>query len=95
MTKIKTDLKTLLIENLKSLNEATSPKTIWNLFQAMKNETNDVFKAKIFDGEKVRDYCWNLANYAGQQKDKLTGLITAERNKLFEYNVLRAIPIYK
>ena len=51
--------------------------------------------AKIFDGEKVRDYCWNLANYAGQQKDKLTGLITAERNKLFEDNVLRAIAIYK
>jgi len=95
MTKIKTDLKTLLIENLKSLNEATSPKTIWNLFQAMKNETNDVFKAKIFDSEKVRDYCWNLASYAGQQKDKLTGLITAERNKLFEDNVLRAIAIYK
>jgi len=95
MTKIKTDLKTLLIENLKSLNEATSPKTIWNLFQAMKNETNDVFKAKIFDSEKVREYCWNLASYAGQQKDKLTGLITAERNKLFEENVLRAIAIYK
>ena len=95
MTKIKTDLKTLLIENLKSLNEATSPKTIWNLYEAMKNETNDVFKAEIFDSESVREYCWNLANYKGQQKDKLTGFITVDRNELFEKNVIRAISIYK
>jgi len=94
MTTIKSDLKTLLINNLKDINNASSPLTINNLVLAMQNETNDVFKKEIFDAEKVRDYCWNLASYAGQQKDKL-GFITSDRNKLFEDNVLRAISVYR
>ena len=94
MTTIKSDLKTLLINNLKDINNASSPLTINNLVLAMQNETNDVFKKEIFDAEKVRDYCWNLASYAGQVKDKL-GFITSDRNKLFEDNVLRAISVYK
>jgi len=94
MTTIKSDLKTLLINNLKEINNASSPLTINNLVLAMNNETNDVFKKEIFDAEKVKDYCWNLASYAGQVKDKL-GFITSDRNKLFEDNVLRAISVYK
>ena len=89
---IKIDLKTLLIQNLKDIDNASSPLTIWNLVQAMNNETNDVFKLQ--DWDKVREYCWNLASYKGQSKDKL-GFIVAERNTLFEYNVSRAISIYK
>jgi len=92
MTTIKSDLKTLLINNLKAIDNASSPKTIWNLVEAMNNETNDVFKLQ--DWDKVRDYCWNLASYIGQDKDKL-GFIIAERNSLFEANVLRAISVYK
>ena len=92
MTTIKSDLKTLLINNLKDIDNASSPKTIWNLVEAMNNETNDVFKLQ--DWDKVRDYCWNLASYKGQDKDKL-GFIIAERNNLFEANVLRAISVYK
>ena len=94
MTTIKSDLKTLLINNLKDINNASSPLTINNLVLAMQNEKNDVFKKEIFDANKVKDYCWNLASYAGQVKDKL-GFITSERNKLFEDNVLRAISVYK
>ena len=93
MTKIiKSDLKTLLINNLNDINNASSPLTINNLVLAMHNEKNDVFELQ--DWEKVREYCWNLASYKGQQKDKL-GFITAERNVLFEANVLRAISVYK
>jgi len=94
MTTIKADLKTLLINNLKDINNASSPLTINNLVLAMNNEKNDVFKKEIFEAEKVKDYCWNLASYAGQVKDKL-GFITSDRNKLFEDNVLRAISVYK
>jgi len=93
MTKIiKSDLKTLLINNLNDINNASSPLTINNLVLAMHNEKNDVFELQ--DWDKVREYCWNLASYKGQQKDKL-GFITAERNVLFEANVLRAISVYK
>ena len=92
MTTIKSDLKTLLINNLKDIDNASSPLTINNLVVAMNNETNDVFKLQ--DWDKVRDYCWNLASYKGQDKDKL-GFIIAERNSLFEANVLRAISVYK
>jgi len=88
------NLKTLLINNLKDIDNASSPSTINNLVLAMQNEKNDVFKKEIFDADKVRDYCWNLASYAGQVKDKL-GFIIAERNSLFEANVLRAISVYK
>ena len=94
MTIIKSDLKTLLINNLNDINNASSPLTINNLVVAMQNEKNDVFKKEIFDANKVKDYCWNLASYAGQVKDKL-GFITSDRNKLFEDNVLRAISVYK
>ena len=86
------NLKQLLIQNLNDINNASSPQTIWNIVQAMQSETNDVFKLQ--DWDKVREYCWNLASYSGQQKDKL-GYIVAERNMLFEYNVSRAISIYK
>ena len=92
MTTIKSDLKTLLINNLKDIDNASSPATINNLVLAMQNETNDVFKLQ--DWDKVRDYCWNLASYKGLDKDKL-GFIIAERNNLFEANVLRAISVYK
>ena len=63
MTTIKSDLKTLLINNLKDIDNASSPATINNLVLAMQNETNDVFKLQ--DWDKVRDYCWNLASYIG------------------------------
>ena len=92
MTTIKSDLKTLLINNLKDIDNASSPSTINNLVLAMQNETNDVFKLQ--DWDKVRDYCWNLASYKGKDTDKL-GFIIAERNNLFEANVLRAISVYK
>jgi len=94
MTTIKSDLKTLLINNLNDINNASSPLTINNLVVAMQNEKNDVFKKEIFDANKVKEYCWNLASYSGQVKDKL-GFITSDRNKLFEDNVLRAISVYK
>ena len=55
------NLKTLLINNLKDIDNASSPLTINNLVVAMQNEKNDVFKKEIFDADKVRDYCWNLA----------------------------------
>ena len=92
MTTIKSDLKTLLINNLKDIDNASSPATINNLVLAMQNETNDVFKLQ--DWDKVREYCWNLASYIGLDKDTL-GFIIAERNSLFEANVLRAISVYK
>ena len=96
MTKIKEvineKLKEVLIENLHSLNNASSQNTINEMYEAMKSDTlhNQLDK---FDKDKFREYCWNLAGYTGEEKTPL-GYELKRRNRTFEQNVQKAITLY-
>ena len=96
MTKIKEvineKLKEVLIENLHSLNNASSQNTINEMYEAMKADTlhNQLDK---FDKDKFKEYCWNLAEYTGEEKTPL-GYELKRRNTTFERNVQKAITLY-
>ena len=58
-----TELKKVLLDNLKTLNNATSQATINEMFEAMKKDQNHKDLTK-FDKEVFIKYCWNLAGYS-------------------------------
>lgn len=92
MTKINEKLKEVLIENLHSLNNASSQNTINEMYEAMKADTVHN-KLDKFDKDKFKEYCWNLAEYTGEEKTPL-GYELKRRNTTFERNVQKAITLY-
>ena len=87
-----TELKKVLIDNLESLNKATSQATINEMFEAMKKDKNHQ-DIKTFDKDVFIKYCWNLAGYSGEEKTPL-GYELKRRNHSFEKNVQNAVSIY-
>lgn len=87
-----TELKKVLLDNLKTLNNATSQATINEMFEAMKKDQNHK-DLKTFDKEVFTKYCWNLAGYSGEEKTPL-GYELKRRNHSFEKNVQNAVAIY-
>lgn len=91
-TVLNTELKEVLTENLTNLNNATSHSAINKMFEAMKKDENHK-DLKTFKADTFIKYCWNLADYSGEEKTPL-GYEVKRRNNSFEKNVGIAVNLY-